>query len=746
MTGGAVRLAVTGTGGKARLKSVDAGSGTAPETHRFDERARTRAELARVYAGILGVEVLASDILEWIAVLQRPDMPVAPQTIAYALENAGLLTAVETVSRATDDLWPALAQMTSGQFLLVMGQSRGDLVIFDTTCPDNRAHVPVADFEPYFTGTVVRAEAPLERIARNHMPDFAREHWFWSGFSRFKRQFAEVALGSLVGNMLAVAVALFSLQVYDRVIPHQSEATLWVLAAGAGLALLMEALVKGARAQLMDGAGRQIELGVQEMLLNRLLGMRSDLKGRSPSQLFATMREFGSVREFFTASTVGTLADIPFIFLFLMLVASIAGPVVWILVGGGILMVLPGLFMQRRMVRLTHEMQGASAKSSRLLQEALFELDTIKTQRAEDRIRRMWTELTALTALKSSEQRRIASALTIWSQGVQQGTYVMAVVAGTYMVFAGQFTVGSIIATGILTSRTLAPLTQLSNLWARWNNVSAALTAMDGIVSAPQDADEERSYLRRETLKGQFELREVQFRYDEDTAQVVDIPAQMVQPGQHLAILGANGSGKSTFLKLLTGLYAPTRGTVMIDGTDMAQIEPRDLRRLIGYLGADVRLFAGTLRDNLNLNLLERDDARLMQALDFAGLGPFVASHPKGLALPIMDGGMGMSSGQRQSIGWARLWLQNPKVVLLDEPTATLDQTLEAAIVSRLGPWLEGRTAIIATHRVPILQLTSRVTILQAGRLSVDGPRDQVLAHLARGGAAPVMAVQGGQG
>lgn len=737
-------------GGKVRLTAVTpAAAPQGPETHRFDARARSRADLLRVYSGLLGVEVLASDILESIATEQQPDQipgqPVQADTLARALAHAGLLAGVEQAATLDGTQWPALALMTSGQVLLVVGQSRDELVIYDTTCPDNRAHVALADFAPFFTGTLVRAEAPIDRIVAAHVTDAVQAHWFWGTFAQFRRQFAEVALGSLVGNMLAVAVALFSLQVYDRVIPHQSEATLWVLAVGALLALLMEALVKGARAALMDGAGRQIELGVQEMLMDRLLGMRSDLKGRQPSHLFATMREFGSVREFFTASTVGTLADIPFIFLFLMLVASIAGPVVWVLLAGAILMVLPGLFFQGTMVRLTHEMQGASAKSSRMLHETLFELDTVKTQRAEDRVRRLWTELTALTALKSSEQRRIASALSIWSAGVQQATYVAAVVAGAYLVFQGQLTVGSIIATGILTSRTLAPLTQLANLWARWTNVKAALDAMEGIVDAPQDADSARTYLRRETLKGQFELREVQFRYDADCAPAIDIPALMIQPGQHLAILGANGSGKSTFLKMLTGLYAPTRGTVMIDGTDMAQIEPRDLRRLIGYLGADVRLFAGTLRDNLNLTMLERDDARLMQALDFAGLGPFVAGHPKGLDLPIQDGGAGLSSGQRQSIGWARLWLQNPRVVLLDEPTATLDQTLETTIVSRLGGWLDGRTAIIATHRVPILQLTGRVTILQGGRLAVDGPRDQVLAHLARSGVTAPVPVKGGQ-
>lgn len=733
-------LALTMTAnGRAHLRAVAGGAKetAGPETHRFDERAKSRSELAAVYASILGIEALSTDILEAMVASGAPGTQVQPEALAKGLEAVGLLAQVEVIPALAADCWPALAQMTSGQFILVLSQSRGDLIIYDTTCPDNRAQVSVAEFEPYFTGSCVRAEAPIQRLSKVHTPDKTPPHWFWGQFGRFRKQIAEVALGSFVANLLAVSIALFSLQVYDRVIPHQSEATLWVLAAGASIALLMEAMLKSARAHLMDGAGRQIELGVQQMLMERLLGMRSDLKGKSPTQLFSAMREFSSVREFFTASTVGTLTDIPFIFVFLALVASIAGNVVWVLVLGAILMVIPGFLLQKKMMKLTQETQGASTKSSRMLQEVVFELDTVKTQRAEDRIRRVWTELTALSALKSSEQRRVASFLTFWSQGVQQATYISAVILGTYMVFAGEFTVGSIIAVGILTGRTLAPLTQLSGTMARWSNVKNALDGLDAIVDAPQDNDEARTYLRRETLKGRFELREAQFRYDDDGAPTLDIPAVAIQPGQRIAILGSNGSGKSTLLKLLSGLYAPTKGTVLIDGTDMQQIEPRDLRRLIGYLGQDVRLFAGTLRDNLNLNMLERDDGRLMQALDFAGLGQFVNGHPKGLDLEIRDGGNGLSIGQRQSIGWARLWLQNPAICLLDEPTAALDQTLETTLVSRLETWLEGRTAVIATHRVPILALTTRTLILQNGRMAVDGPRDQVMAHLARSGATP---------
>ncbi|KIN71577.1 ATP-binding cassette domain-containing protein [Sulfitobacter guttiformis] len=728
-------------GNSGRLKPAPAAESPKPSnTSTFEDRMRARAALISTYAGVLGTEISQGDLAD--ALCRRLSSEATEQdeaqVITTLLRRNGLTAELLRSKNLDNQLFPALVYMTSGQLLLVMSRENSDLVVYDKTCPDNRASVPSADFVPFFSGLTLRAKMPIEKVEEVHKTAEKPKHWFWGQFDRFRRQLGEVALGSFVANLLAVAVALFSLQVYDRVIPHQSEATLWVLAAGAVLALLMEAFIKIARAQLMDGAGRQIELSVQSILMQRILGMRSDKRPQAPSDLFSSMREFGSVREFFTASTIGTIADIPFIFVFLFLVASIAGNVVWVLVLGGILMVIPGFFMQKRMIRLTQETQGATAKSSRLLHEAIFELDTVKTQRGEERVQRLWTELTTLSAVKSSEQRKLASVLTFWSQGVQQATYVAAVIMGTYLVFAGQFTVGSIIAVGILTSRTLAPLTQLAGTMARWGNVKSALDGLELIAGSDQDAATGRTYMRRDQLAGNFEMKGVTFRYMEEGAPTLDLPGISILQGQRIAILGANGSGKSSLLKVLSGLYAPTTGRVLIDGTEMTQIEPRDLRRLIGYLGQDVRLFSGTLRDNLNLTMLERDDARLMSSLDFAGLGDFVRNHPKGLDLEIMDAGAGLSIGQRQSIGWARLWLQDPKICLLDEPTAALDQKLEQALVERLKLWMAGRTAIIATHRAPILALTTRTMILHDGRMTIDGPKEEVMAHLTaiKGGAA----------
>ncbi len=724
---------------KSKVKLTPMESGPASKPKPSPDAGKILAEnvkLVQTYCAALGQNALKADLQEALQ-LADPEAvttgrDVSPQAVYAALEKVELEVADHRKIKLKRAPMPALAVMKTGQYVMVHRVEAGMVVTHDPDSANREAEVPLAEFESHFSGRAITASATLDKLRTDHMPKAKRGHWFWSEFYSYKAILGDIAVGSLVANVLAVAVALFSLQVYDRVIPHESIATLWVLAIGAFVALGFEAVLKLSRARLMDGAGRAIELGVQDILIRRLLGMRADKRPMNASGTFSAMREFASVREFFTASSVGAVADIPFIFVFLVLVYSIGGPVVWVLLAGGCLMIVPGFLMQRKMVQLTKDAQGANVKSGRVLQEAIFELETVKSLRGEDRIRRLWGELNGLASLTASEQRRIASALTFWSQGVQQATYVSAVIVGAFLVFSGQMTVGSIIAIGILTGRTLGPLTQLSGTLARWSNVKTALDMLGEIESAPQDMDADRTYLRRDTLVGEYEMRELTYRYEEDGPPVLDIQGVKLNAGESTAVLGSNGSGKSTLLKIMAGLYQPEGGRVLLDGVDIGQLDPRDVRRTVGYLGQDVRLFAGTLRENLNVNSLEHDDGRMLEALEFAGLGQYVRGHHKGLDMAIHDGGEGLSVGQRQAVGWARIWLQDPSIVLLDEPTAALDQTLENALISRLQPWLKGRTALIATHRVPILALTSRTFILQNGRLAVDGPRDKVLAHLTK--------------
>lgn len=723
----------------SRVASVAAPTGLRPAPAaratrpRHANRAVNRAQLSSVYAGLLGAEIPAADLLEHIQLAAGASGgQLGLAEMGAALQATGLTVRIQKEKALPADCWPALVEMANGQVVLVLVLGEQGPEIYDTTAQDMRTEVPMADFMRVYAGRILQARTTMADIEARHIDGRKKPHWFWGEFRHYKRQYVEAAAGSLFANLLAVAVALFSLQVYDRVIPYQSEPTLWVLALGVLLAVVMEGILKIARSTLMDNTGKRIELAVQTRLMRRLLGMKMGPGERKPSEIFAAMRDFGAVREFFTSSTVGTMADLPFLVVFLALVASIGGNLVWVLVLGGVLMVAPGFLMQKRMIAITASTHGASTKAAKLLYESVFEHETVTTQRGEDRVKRIWAELVTLSAVKGSEQRHLTTILSTWAQAVQQATYISAVVVGTYMVFAGQFTVGTIIAIGILTGRTLGPLAQVSSMMARWSQVKAALTALEAVANANQAEEAGRKYLRREKIVGAFELRHVEFRYDPQASPTVEINAISIPAGQHIAVLGANGSGKSTLLRLLAGLYEPSKGRVLIDGVDLGQIHPRDLRRGIGYLGQEVRLIAGTIRDNLNMSQLERNDDRLLEALDFAGLGQFIRNHPRGLDLEIRELGEGLSVGQRQSIGWARLWLQNPQVVLLDEPTAALDQTLETTLVSRLKGWLEGRTAIIATHRVPILQLTSRTLIMQNGRLAVDGPKDAVLAHLAK--------------
>ena len=694
------------------------------------------ADVAVVFSGLVGSSVAATDFAEKLALVVGAGA-VSADHVVSALAACGLECRAQKVAVPKPAVWPALAQMTYGPLVLILSQDEAQVVVYDPSTSDKRSEVPLDVFRSVYAGTVIAPVLSTHILQTRHSDAKPPQHWFWDEFLHHKRAFLEVMAGSLVANLLAVSVALFSLQVYDRVIPHQSEATLWVLAAGAFLAIGLEAVLKMARSTLMDVTGRRIELSVQDRLMQRLLHMQMAPGERKPSQLFSAMRDFGSVREFFSASTIGAMSDLPFIFIFLALVASIGGNLVWVLIAGGILMVLPGFLLQNRIIALTQATQGASVRAGRLLYEAVYEHETLTTSRGEDRVARVWSELVALSSAKMGEQRELTALLGYWAQAAQQATYIAAVMVGTYLVFAGEFTVGTIIAIGILTSRTLGPLAGLSATMARWSNTKAALIALDAVANARQAEEVGRTYLRRDRLVGAFELSSLEFRYDPKGAPTLDIPALAIPAGQRVAVLGTNGSGKSTMLRVLAGLYQPSGGRVLIDGVDMSQVHPRDVRRGIGYLGQDVRLFAGTVRDNLNMTQLERDDERLLAALDFAGLGQFVRNHPRGLDLEIKEMGEGLSVGQRQSMGWARIWLQDPAVAILDEPTAALDQTLEATMVSRLHGWLEGRTAIIATHRVPILQLTTRTLILQNGRMAVDGPRDAVLAHLSKvqGGA-----------
>lgn len=578
----------------------------------------------------------------------------------------------------------------------------------------------------------------LERIYAEQEIKTDRDHWFWSIFKQEFSTFNKVLIAAFFANLLAVVASFFSLQVYDRVIPTKSEETLWALLIGVLIAFALEATLRIARSTMLDYSGKRIDIQSSALLLRRLLGLRLKADSPSPNRLSQMMREFNSVREFFTEVAVGSLIDIPFAILFLFVIYLIGGQVVWVAVLAIVLMIIPPLMFRGRMMKIVASTLGSRAAANRLFNETSYQLDTVKTTQANRFFEKQWDDISEVISDVSMRQRSLVTALTQWATSLQQVAYVMTVTVSVYAAFDGKLTMGAIIALNILVSRTLAPITRLSSLLIRWTQVKSSLEELDLIAKGEQDDPIGSRKLRRPQLKGLFQLNNVRYGYDKETRPALQISQLTITPGEKIGILGPNGSGKSTLLKLLSGLQFAQQGEIKCDSIDIRQLSSRDIRQQITYVTQETQLFSGTLRQNLTLGDLEVSDEEIMQVLRMTGLANFLSSHPYGLDLMIKDGGVGLSVGQKQSVQLARMLLRKQsKVLLLDEPTASLDPNVEGLIIQSLAQFAHNKTMVVVTHRTPILAMVDRIIVISDGYVIADGPRDQILKKIQQAQSQP---------
>ena len=583
---------------------------------------------------------------------------------------------------------------------------------------------------------VLRKE--LDRIYAEQEIEVSKGHWFWSIFRQEFPTFNKVLIAAFFANLLAVVASFFSLQVYDRVIPTQSEETLWALLIGVLIAFALEATLRIARSTMLDYSGKKIDVQSSALLLRRLIGLRLKADTPSPNRLSQMMREFNSVREFFTEAAVGSLIDIPFAILFLFVIYLIGGQVVWVAIVAIVLMIIPPLLFRGKMMKIVSSTLGARGAANRLYNEVTYQLDTVKTTQANRFFEKQWDDISEVISDVSMRQRSLVTSLTQWATSLQQVAYVMTVTVAVYAAFEGKLTMGAIIALNILVSRTLAPITRLSSLLIRWAQVKSSLEELDLIAKGEQDDPIGSRKLRRPQLQGAFQLTNVRYGYDKDTRPALQLNQLTIRPGEKIGILGPNGSGKSTLLKLLSGLQFAQQGEIKFDGIDVRQLASRDIRQQMTYVTQETQLFSGTLRQNLTLGELDVSDEDIMQALRLTGLANFLSSHPYGLDLVIKDGGAGLSVGQKQSVQLARMLLRKQsKVLLLDEPTASLDPNVESLVIQTLAQFARNKTMIAVTHRTPILAMVDRIVVLSDGYIIADGPRDEILKRIQQAQAQP---------
>jgi ATP-binding cassette subfamily C protein LapB len=558
-------------------------------------------------------------------------------------------------------------------------------------------------------------------------------HWFWGALAEQWPVYRDVLAAALLINVIALAMPLFTMNVYDRVVPNRAFETLWVLALGVLLMIGVDMVLRQLRGYFIDLAGARIDLQLSAQIMERVLGLRMEARPAAVGSFSSNLRSFEVVRDFITSATVTAFIDLPFALLFVFVIALIAWPLIIPVLLAIVGVVIYAWILQHKMHELSEMTYRAGALRNATLIESLTALETIKTQGAEGVMQSKWEKSVAFVARINSQLRFLSAAATNGAMEVQQVVNVVVIIVGVYLISVGELSMGGLIACTMLASRAVAPLGQMVGLLMQYHNAKTSLSSLDEVMKKPVERPADAAFVHRPELKGEIVFDKVGFSYPNAQLAALKGFSCHIPAGERVVVIGRVGSGKTTMQKLLLGLYQPTEGAVTIDGVDVRQLDPADLRRNIGYVGQDPTLFYGTLRENIAIGAPFADDAAIVAAAEVAGLSEFVNRHPDGFDMLIGERGESLSGGQRQGVAIARAFLMDPPILLLDEPTSSMDFTSEQQFKERLQRFAAHKTVVIVTHRNSLLDLATRIIVVDDGQVVASGPRDQVIQALQSG-------------
>ena len=560
-----------------------------------------------------------------------------------------------------------------------------------------------------------------------------RGHWFWDAIRANTPIYRDVLLAAFFINLFALAVPLFTMNVYDRVVPNHATETLWMLAAGVVIVMLADIVLRTMRGYFLDLASKRVDVQLSALIMERVLGIRLEHRPASVGSYAVNLRSFETVRDFITSASVTTLIDIPFALIFIAVIGWIAAPIMLPVVIGLAIVLGYAWSVQGRLKELAETSYRASALRNATLIESLVGLETIKATGAESRMQRRWEETTSFLAHVGVKLRLLSSSAVNVTQWGQQMVTVFVIVTGVYLITRGELSMGGLIASTMLAGRIMAPFGQLAGLVTQYHNAQIALQSLDEVMAKPVERPAGAQFLSRDMFRGDIEFRNVSFCYPGADVPSLHNVSFKIEAGERVAILGRVGSGKSTLQKLAMGLYQPTEGAILIDGIDLRQLDPSELRSRVGYVPQDVTLFYGSLRDNLTLSHPQVTDAALVRAVEIANLTEFVNGHPQGFDMTIGERGESLSGGQRKCVALARGVIADPPLLLMDEPTGSMDHSTEKAVKEQLAEFVQGRTWLVVTHRNSLLEMVDRIIVVDKGQLVADGPRDSVVQALQQG-------------
>jgi ATP-binding cassette, subfamily C, bacterial LapB len=664
---------------------------------------------------------------------------LTPSLFARAAAHAGFSSKVvrRALQKIDTALLPVILLLEDNEACLLLGWDGDNARLLFPDTGQGAVFLSMQELEARYIGAAIFSR-PHFRFDERTPPlvSVPQRHWFWGVILDQRPIFKDILAAALLINLFGLAMPLFTMNVYDRVVPNFAVETLWVFAGGVLMVLILDYVIRLLRGHFVDLASARVDLKLSALIMERVLGMRLSQRPASVGAFASNLRSFETVRDFIASATVTALIDLPFTLLFLLALAWICWPLVFIPMFGIVAVVVYSYMVQYRMRELTETTFRAAALRNATLVESLTALETIKAHGAESQMQARWEKATAFLARVNGQLRLLSASSTNSSASLQQFVNLMTIVAGVYLIHERMLSMGGLIAATMLSSRAMAPLGQIVGLLLQFQNAKSSLAALENIMATPVERSDEIAFIHRPEIRGEIEFRDVHFSYPGRQEQALHGVSFRIRPGERVVVIGRIGSGKTTLQKLILGLHVPTKGAVLLDGVDLRQLDPADLRRNIGYVEQDSTLFYGSLRDNIAIRAPYADDRAIVAAAEVAGLSEFVNRHPEGFDMVIRERGESLSGGQRQGIAIARAVLLDPPILLLDEPTSAMDYSSEAQLKERLRHYSQHKTMMIVTHRSSLMDLADRIIVMDDGRIVADGPRDKVIAALQSGQVA----------
>jgi len=661
---------------------------------------------------------------------------LTPSLFTRAAKRGGFSSRIvkRNLNKISSLVLPAILILNDEQACILQSIDTETATIITPETHDGQSTLALATLTEAYSGYVIFLQ-PTYRFDERTPEVFkvSERHWFWGTVAKSWRIYRDVLAASLLINLFALSTPLFVMNVYDRVVPNKALETLWVLAAGVTLIYLFDILMRSLRGYFIDLASKKADVTLSSMIFERVLGIKMENRPKSVGAFANNLRSFESMRDFITSATITAVIDLPFVVIFLLIISVIGGPLVWVPLAVIPVIVAYSAIIQTKLHKEVEKTYRASAQKNATLIECLSSIETIKILGAESAMQRRWEKNTGFLATFGVKSRLLSSSAVNMTVLLQQLASMSVIIVGTYLISNGDLSMGALIACSMLTGRTLAPMAQVANLAAQYHQSKAALTSLNDIMALPIERPDTKTFVQRPNFQGGIDFRGLDFTYPDQSIHALKNISCQIKPGEHVGVIGRIGSGKTTFGKLIMGLYDPTEGAVWLDGTDIRQIDPIHIRHAVGYVPQDIVLFHGTLRQNIIYGAAHVDDTTIMRAADISGVTDFANKHPLGFDMPIGERGEGLSGGQRQAIAIARALLMSPPILVMDEPTNSMDHSTEERFKQKLKTYAEGKTFVIVTHRASLLSLVKRLIVIEDGEIVADGEKEHVLQVLKQG-------------